>query len=62
MGGIGGVGTGIQETYLRAGHPSGDAVSSDGYIHSEIFLHDIQEMLLRKEGPPSRKVLPSGMG
>lgn len=31
-------------------------------VHSERFLHNIQAMLLRKEGPPSRKVLPGGMG
>lgn len=32
------------------------------WVHSETFLHDIQEMLLRKEGPPFRKFLPGGMG
>jgi len=32
------------------------------WVHSERFLHDIQVMLLHTEGPPSRKVLPGGMG
>lgn len=32
------------------------------WVHSEIFLLNIQAMLLRKEGPPSRKILPDGMG
>lgn len=32
------------------------------WARSELFLHDIQVMLSRKEGAPSRKVLPGGMG
>lgn len=44
----------------RAGHPLGDTVPSAGYIQE--MLLDIQEMLLLKKGPPSRKVLPGGMG
>lgn len=32
------------------------------WVHSEIFLRDIQVMLSCKEGPPTRKVSPGGMG